>query len=378
MPITVSCPKCQARLTAPDAAAGKRVKCAKCQNLIAIPENAPGFEVVEGPPAKSGPVAAARRATPIEPPPLAAARPVEARKPVDDDDEEEDDRPVRKRSREDDDEDNDRPRGRSRSRDDEDEDDDRPVKKKGGAGRVLMFVALGVVLLLTLGVLAGAGYYLLGPKGDTTRATGTSDGVLDFSGRATGPALNPLGPTWVSFEGPEQNFVAKFPTAVPEKTDPLAQITDPEQRKFAEMIGKIDMWARTDGGKTYSLTVREIGFVVPPAQVRQMLDGIGTMTANAGGPGGKMTQVNSSNGDWKGYPYKQVTLQKPTGQIVIVRAIIAKATLYVLNVEGDSGLTASDKAVAEFFDGFEPKPKDPPSKKPKDAPKGGTARGKKP
>lgn len=47
MPIPVACPGCSARLNAPDAAAGKRVKCPKCQALIPVPDTTPAFEEVE-------------------------------------------------------------------------------------------------------------------------------------------------------------------------------------------------------------------------------------------------------------------------------------------------------------------------------------------
>src|SRR5581483_1241549 len=45
MPVSVTCP-CGAKLTAPDAAAGKKVKCPKCGHPVAVPAAA-GFEVVD-------------------------------------------------------------------------------------------------------------------------------------------------------------------------------------------------------------------------------------------------------------------------------------------------------------------------------------------
>ena len=51
MPIPVVCASCQAKLVAPDAAAGKRVKCKKCEAVIVVPtpavEEASDFEFVE-------------------------------------------------------------------------------------------------------------------------------------------------------------------------------------------------------------------------------------------------------------------------------------------------------------------------------------------
>jgi hypothetical protein len=37
MPIEITCPKCQKRLSAPDAAKGKRVKCPQCQDILVVP-----------------------------------------------------------------------------------------------------------------------------------------------------------------------------------------------------------------------------------------------------------------------------------------------------------------------------------------------------
>src|SRR5262245_11675410 len=53
MPISVVCPSCSAKLGAPDAAAGKKVKCPKCQGSIVVPapKAKPDFEVVEDEPA---------------------------------------------------------------------------------------------------------------------------------------------------------------------------------------------------------------------------------------------------------------------------------------------------------------------------------------
>lgn len=41
MPLQVVCPSCNAKLKAPDSAAGKRTKCPKCQTVIAVPADAP-------------------------------------------------------------------------------------------------------------------------------------------------------------------------------------------------------------------------------------------------------------------------------------------------------------------------------------------------
>jgi len=91
MPITVVCPSCSTKMSAPDSAAGKHVKCPKagCGEIIEVPEpDAPAFEVV-------------------------------------------DDRQSRKKRRDADDEDvDDRPRRRRSSREDDQDEDERPARKR--------------------------------------------------------------------------------------------------------------------------------------------------------------------------------------------------------------------------------------------------------
>jgi hypothetical protein len=131
MPIAVTCPGCNARLNAPDSAAGKAVKCSQCAAVVPVPAADAGYEVMDAP----RPVARA-----------VAARPArDAEVP----------RPARKPHVIDDDEDDDRPRKRRPRDEDEDEgDDSRPrrgkAKKKGGVP-VWVFAAGGGGVLLTIG-----------------------------------------------------------------------------------------------------------------------------------------------------------------------------------------------------------------------------------
>ena len=158
MPIPVTCSSCPAKMNAPDAAAGKKVKCPKCQQIITVPAPAaaPGFEVVEDEPAPKKPTVS----VPAKPKSKAV---VEI-----DDEEDEDEKPRKKKSAKAvvDDDDDDRPRKKRRAvaEDDEDDDDDRPRKKRkkqrageGGTSLVRNIVG-GVVLLVLLGVV-GYVYY---------------------------------------------------------------------------------------------------------------------------------------------------------------------------------------------------------------------------
>jgi hypothetical protein len=67
MPILVKCEGCQAKMNAPDAAAGKRVKCPKCQGIVNVP--AAGGAAPAKPaaaPAKSNPAPAKSAAPPAK------------------------------------------------------------------------------------------------------------------------------------------------------------------------------------------------------------------------------------------------------------------------------------------------------------------------
>lgn len=130
MPIAVQCPGCNAKLNAPDAAAGKRLKCPKCAGTITVPAPAPSFEVVdepdvpaEPPPAKQ-PVRA--EAEPEAAPPKRAKRTEEDR-----DDEADEDAPRKKKQRDEDDEAAEAPRKKKRR--DEDDETEEPPKKRRGA-----------------------------------------------------------------------------------------------------------------------------------------------------------------------------------------------------------------------------------------------------
>lgn len=140
MPISVQCPSCSAKLNAPDAAAGKRVKCPKCQTVVPIPAADPieAAEVVDEP----APPPVKRKPEPADEPDDRPKK--KASKWEDDeadekpkkksrrDDEEEDERPKKKSRREDDADDDDRPRRRSR-RDDDDEDRPRSGRPRTAA-----------------------------------------------------------------------------------------------------------------------------------------------------------------------------------------------------------------------------------------------------
>lgn len=243
MPIAVQCPGCNAKLNAPDAAAGKRLKCPKCAGAITVPAlapaPAPSFEVVdetEPPPAPPA-VEKPRRAEPDDeaPPPRSKrAEPDDEddeaprnKQRRDDDEDADDEAPLAKKRRaaEDDEEeppkkrrgaeaegdDEDRPRKKKR-RDEDDEDDDRPRKKKrrddeeddttaGGSKKKWLFIGGGAALLLIGIVLA----IVLSQSGSSGDKADNKDNKDNKSGTPDGVADN------LKVIAPRTTFATKFP-----------------------------------------------------------------------------------------------------------------------------------------------------------------------
>ncbi|MDB5307289.1 MAG: hypothetical protein JWO38_1491 [Gemmataceae bacterium] len=187
MPIAVLCPGCNARLNAPDAAAGKTVKCPKCKAAMVVPAPAAdaGFEAVDDP------------TPPPKKPAPASARPPRAKTDVTLDDSEDE-----------------KPRARKKSRDDEDdkEEDDRPRKKgkgkkkaaAGPAPAVLIAAIAGGVLLLGGGAFAAYWFGIRDDKPKETTGNPTPNappgpqpggpGGFPPPGSGGGPPVQPGGP----------------------------------------------------------------------------------------------------------------------------------------------------------------------------------------
>jgi WD40 repeat protein len=225
MPIPVQCSKCSAKLSAPDAAAGKKLKCPKCGSPITVPAPAaPAFEVVDDPapaPTKkaaqaeveSAPVPAKKAArAEVDEDERTDERPKRKRsdedaeeedaKPrkkrrdeeededeprkkrsKDEDNEEEDDRPRKKKRSEEEAEDNDRPR-KKKGDESEDEEDDRPKKKKrrkdedesDGSKKKWWFIGAGAGLLLVAGIVVAV---VLSQSDSSDSTDGGKDGGKD-------------------------------------------------------------------------------------------------------------------------------------------------------------------------------------------------------
>jgi hypothetical protein len=161
MPIAVVCPGCNARLNAPDAAAGKTVKCPKCKEPLVIPspEADAGFETVDEP------------AAPSKKPPTPVKVPAVKTDVTVDDGEEEDVKPRAKKMRDDDEDDEGEDRRRKKGK-------GKKKAKAGGSPLLLIGAIAGFVLLL------GGGFciYWFALRGDSTKET---------AGTATGPPSGP-------------------------------------------------------------------------------------------------------------------------------------------------------------------------------------------
>lgn len=178
MPILVQCPACAAKMNAPDAAAGHRVKCPKCAAIIPVPAaEANEFEVVDDEPQKR-----ALKAMPMARP---VAKPVSPKNG--DEDEEEAERPRRRRRDEDEDDFDDRPTRKSGRKE--------PTTKKGGIPVWVFAVAGGAALLVVAGVVAV---------------------LVAFGGKPTGPGgiLGPSAPAgYTAVREPAGGFAVFLPGA---------------------------------------------------------------------------------------------------------------------------------------------------------------------
>ncbi len=200
MPIVVVCP-CGAKLKAPDAAAGKRVKCPKCASPLAVPAAEADFEEVEDdvPPPVASP--AKKKPMLVDDDDDDAPRPAKKKKPA----------PVEVNEAVDDDDEDDAPK-KKRRRDDDDEDEDEAPKKKGKKGKkkeqpksklpLILGIGGGVFVLLTVvGIIVGV--MMSGGNGGQAKGTNT---------QPTTPPKPALPPGWSEFKG--EGFSVAVPDSV--------------------------------------------------------------------------------------------------------------------------------------------------------------------
>ncbi len=240
MPITVLCPSCHSRITAPDKLAGKTAKCPKCQTAFVLPSPEsvadPGFELVDD----DEPIMASPKKKPLADPgfeiveddePVVASS--KKKPPVASQGFEviEDDEPIAAK-----------PRNKARQQvveEDEDEDsdiDDQPRKgksrKKASTPKWMYAGIAGAFLLVGLGV---GLYFLLGVKGTS----------------------------WKKFDAPDGSFTTYFPNGEPSAEDiwkimgdeKAPQDESKRKREMEEAGVKAEGWSRSDGGRKYIVAV---------------------------------------------------------------------------------------------------------------------------
>jgi hypothetical protein len=373
MPIQIVCPKCSAKLNAPDTAVGKRVKCPKqgCGTAILVPEPPePQFEVVDDKPTpKPAQKKAVKAVIEDDPLPKKKSRKTfdddeEDEKPRskrrrDDDDDEEDEKPRSKRRRDDDDdEDDDRPKQKRSRDDDEDEDEDRPLKKKkkkkkksgGLPPAAIAGIALGGVLLLG-GI--GYGVYALAFKDSNTANSKTTNSNSGGGGSDTqAKASVPQG--WVEFKKEGAGFKAYFPVKPKEINSLGAKIYEGEDTKIdcgctviTQVTRPIVPEKRKEAGEELAKTI----FDVIGAKILSRKD-----ATLAGIAGTEMIVAEpDKSAPSKGPPSKTKSGEKAEGKgagRAVFRVIISDNTLIIAGVTSDSG-TPKPEWVSGFFDNFE-------------------------
>jgi hypothetical protein len=347
MPISVLCPSCSAKINAPDAAAGKKVKCPRpgCGAIIAVPQAiSPDFEVLEDqPPAKPTPKKVVTVIVEDVPTPKKRIK-------QDIEVEEEEERPKSKRRRDDDDQDEDRPR-RSRGREEDEDEDDRPRRKKpkksaGIPPLAIAGIAVGVFFFLG-GI--GLGIYALASKNTKTDdSAANSDSDLS-SGREKAPV--PAG--WVMYKNEGAGFKAYFPMKTFPKphNQSLVYMSEDVVLKSACLILVEDFLLenRASAGET---AVKE--FLLKDLNAKEISRKDSTLA------GQRATEILVDLIPKKGTPGKGSQSKSKTGdaapdQVIgkgVVRLLVTNRRVYLAIVACETG-TPKTEWVNGFFDNFE-------------------------
>lgn len=369
MPITIACPSCAARLTAPDQAAGKAVRCPKCQAPVPVPKPPAadeGFEVVDdAPPAPPKPASkSGERPRPRPADDDAPAERPSQRPPAAADDE--DDRPSKRRpAAEEEAEDDDRP-ARSKARRPAD-DEDRP-RRKGPAGgknlkhRGLIAGVAGGVLFVGL---IAASMYQMSAAFDSI-ADRDQRAMDDIQRKMNRPmAFNPPNPNANVVPPPNPDPkppAATVPAGWEKFTDPLAEMDlyfpggqptknqDGSDKVTKATGGPGDIWAKEANGKVYMLS----RMTASPAEVRRrkpealLFDALKGFAM--GIPGAKQGNYELPTFDG-GKVSRYVTYDIPTeGKRAVVRGLAAGNRVVMVIVIGPANVTAKDADVAPFLD----------------------------
>jgi hypothetical protein len=324
MPLTVLCPTCSARITAPDRLAGKTVKCPKCQTAFALPAADAGFEVVEDdepvvaqvkpkPPASESGFEVVEDDEPV----VASVKPkknvqAQAFEVV------EDDEPVPSK-----------PRKKSRPSVIEEEDQELPARKKGKAKKGLSPLWLYgsiVGILLLIGLAVGV-YFLIAGKG---------------GGQAN--------PTWHKFDDPNGKFVAFFPDGPPNVTEPESIIGGGNNRSRPNRAGEMEQmgfktsaWSRDVGDRKYALAIMQ----VPQAIAAQFTLDVFTkeITSKGGQTETKRTTVS-------GIEAYQESTKRSDGVFLLGTILVHDGRAYFLVIQSKEKIKLDDAAYVKFVEQF--------------------------
>ena len=304
MPVIVPCPKCQAKLSAPENAAGKQIRCPKCGTVTEVPTFVAAEEVpvVDAAIAKPRPKVVPAVVEEDEPPP-----------------------PKRRAERDEEDED-DRPRKKNRSRDDDDY-DDRPRRgsrrqgRRGGSGGKIALYVLGGLLLLG-GI--GFGIWMLV----------SMDGPLAHK--------SPVPQGWKQYTDREGTFRAYFPKepemmTVPVPTRPIGGgPIDPDVNAFRP--GTAYVVFGPDSPVYIEVIVYPARGKVPESMRRELRD---LRPSSLGGMDVRKVQ-------WLGYDCMEVTM--PMG---VVRSVFTDRAAISATIKGPNNARATKAEEDGFFDNFE-------------------------
>jgi hypothetical protein len=313
MPITVECPSCSARITAPDKLAGKTARCPKCHEPFTLPAPDAGFEVVDD---DDPVVAKPRPKMPVADPGFEVV---------------EDEEPVVAKPRK-------KPRPPIVVDDDDDDEDRAPRKRKKakkGLSPVVLYGSIAGVLLV---IAAGVGIYFL--------ASGKGGGLF--------------GPSWTKFDAPDGSFSTSFPGGAPEGGDVMALLApggagvDPRQlaqaKKAMEQMGMtVNGWQRAEKGRKYVA-----GYLSVPQQLAGMMkpDQIINQGFSPQAQSGSSV-LGQEDTTVAGQKAKQVHAKQKDGRLLLMRVFVVNTRVYFLVVEGSDDLKADDSTARTFFDKFE-------------------------
>ncbi|MDY3563562.1 zinc-ribbon domain-containing protein [Gemmata sp. JC673] len=309
MSIPVSCPNCSAKLNAPAAAAGKRVKCPKCQTACSVPPSAfevvndapPAFEVVDDdaslPIARPSTRAAARpRGEPIPGPDAGDATPTRAMR-------------------------------RPRSGDAADEPDAPPKRK-----RALVGLLVGCLLVFLL--MAGGG------------AFGVYWAVKRYRATHLAPAPETVSlDNWEEYTEPGNVFKARFPGA-PERKDwkPNGNV------KVTSDIREYRAGGSALGKPSVSFFAGYVRFAdnVRPSEIEDAKKWLTTLCAAPLEFGGTpmTTKVTVGGREWD---ENKMVVYNSVGSTGVVRWHLAGSTLHLIGYRAQNQAPPAD-AVAQFFD----------------------------